>query len=43
MRAMLNAKGFVWQDDDDHWIPGIPSLIGYMIDRTEPESESAQE
>ena len=43
MRAMLNAKGFVWQDDDDHWTPGIPSLMDYMIDRTEPEPESAQE
>ena len=37
MRTLLNAKGFVWQDDDDHWTPGIPSLMGYMIDRTEPE------
>ena len=36
---MLNAKGFVWQDDDDRWIPGIPSLMEYMIDRTEPESD----
>lgn len=43
MRALLNAKGFVWQDDDDHWIPGIPSLMEYMIDRTEPEPESTQE
>ena len=40
MRALLNAKGFVWQDDDDHWTPGIPSLMGYMIGRTEPEHES---
>ena len=37
MLSMLNAKGFVWQDDDDHWTPGIPSLMDYMIDRTEPE------
>ena len=37
IRALLNAKGFVWQDDDDHWTPGIPSLMSYMIDRTEPE------
>ena len=43
LRALLNAKGFVWQDDDDHWIPGIPSLMEYMIDRTEPEPESTQE
>ena len=41
--SMLNAKGFVWQDDDDHWTPGIPSLMEYMIDRTEPEPKSAQE
>ena len=34
--SMLNAKGFVWQDDDDHWTPGIPSLMDYMIERTEP-------
>ena len=37
MLSMLNAKGFVWQDDDDHWTPGIPSLMEYMIARTEPE------
>ena len=37
MRTLLNAKGFVWQDDDDHWTPGIPSLMDYMIERTEPE------
>ena len=42
MRALLNAKGFVWQDDNDHWIPDIPSLMEYMIDRTEPEHESVQ-
>ena len=43
MLTMLNAKGFVWQDDDDHWTPGIPSLMEYMIDRTEPEPQSARE
>ena len=43
MLSMLNAKGFVWQDDNDHWTPGIPSLMDYMIDRTEPEPQSAQE
>ena len=43
MLSMLNARGFVWQDDDDHWIPGIPSLMEYMIDRTEPEPQSARE
>ena len=37
MLSLLNAKGFVWQDNDDHWTPGIPSLMEYMIDRTEPE------
>ena len=41
--SMLNAKGFVWQDDDDHWTPGIPSLMDYMIERTEPEPQSARE
>ena len=40
MLSMLNAKGFAWQDDDDHWTPGIPSLMEYMIERTEPERES---
>ena len=40
MRTLLNAKGFVWQDDDDHWTPGIPSLMDYMIERTEPESSN---
>ena len=43
MRTLLNAKGFVWQDDDDHWTPGIPSPMGYMIDRTESEPQSVQE
>lgn len=37
MLSMLNTKGFVWQDDDDPRTPGIPSLLDYMIDRTEPE------
>ena len=37
MLSMLNAKGFVWQDDDDHWTSGIPSLMDYMIERTEVE------
>ena len=37
MLSLLNAKGFVWQDNDDHWTPGIPSLMEYMINRTEPE------
>ena len=43
MLSMLNARGFVWQDDDDHWIPGIPGLMEYIIDRTEPEPQSARE
>ena len=43
MLSMLNAKGFVWQDDEDHWTPGIPSLMEYMIDRTELEQESDRE
>ena len=35
--SLLNAKGFVWQGDDEHWIPGIPSLMDYLVDRTEPD------
>ena len=34
MRALLNAKGYIWRDDDDHWTPGIPSLMDYMIEET---------
>ena len=34
MRALLNAKGYIWRDDDDHWSPGIPSLMDYMIEAT---------
>ena len=39
MRSLLNAKGFVWRDDDDHWTPGIPSLMDYMIEETAPEAD----
>ena len=35
--SLLNAKGFVWQGDDELWIPGIPSLMDYLVDRTEPD------
>lgn len=35
--SLLNAKGFVWQGDDEHWIPCIPSLMDYLVDRTEPD------
>ena len=35
-RSLLNARGFIWQDDDDHWISGIPSLMDYMIEATGP-------
>ena len=38
MRALLNAKGFIWRDDDDHWTPGSPSLMDYIIEETAPES-----
>ena len=34
MRALLNAKGYIWRDDDDHWTAGIPSLMDYMIEET---------
>ena len=36
MRSMLNAKGFIWRDTEDRWTPGIPSLMDYMIEETEP-------
>ena len=36
MRSMLNAKGFIWRDTEDRWVPGIPSLMDYMIEETEP-------
>lgn len=35
--SLLNAKGFVWQGDEELWIPGIPSLMDYLVDRTEPD------
>ena len=34
MRSLLNAKGYIWRDDDDRWTPGIPSLMDYMIEQT---------
>lgn len=37
MRALLNAKGYIWRNDDDHWTPGIPSLMDYMIEETAAE------
>ena len=39
MRSLLNAKGYIWRDDDDHWTLGIPSLMDYMIEQTAPEPE----
>ena len=36
MRSMLNAKGFIWRDTEDRWVPGIPILMDYMIEETEP-------
>ena len=39
MRSLLNAKGYIWRDDDDHWTPGIPSLMDYVIEETTPEPE----
>ena len=33
--SLLYGRGFIWrQDGDDHWTPGIPSLMDYMIERT---------
>ena len=37
MRSLLNAKGYIWRHDDDHWTPGIPSLMDYMIEQTAAE------
>ena len=39
MRTLLNAKGYIWRDDDDRWTPGIPSLMDYVIEETAPEPE----
>ena len=36
MSSMLNAKGFIWRDTEDRWVPGILSLMDYMIEETEP-------
>ena len=32
--SLLYSRGFIWQDGDDHWTPGIPSLMDYMIEHT---------
>ena len=38
MRDFLIDKGFIWRGAEDRaWTPGIPSLIDYMIEETEPE------
>ena len=34
MLSLLNGRGFIWQDGDDHWTSGIPSLMDYMIAHT---------
>ena len=34
--SLLYGRGFIWQDGGDHWTPGIPSLMDYMIERTPP-------
>ena len=36
LRTLLNGKGFVWRDGDDRWAVGIPSLMSYVIEETEP-------
>ena len=45
MRSLLNAKGYIWRDDDDRWTPGIPSLMDYMIEETAagPHERTASE
>ncbi len=38
MRDFLIDKGFIWRGAEDRaWTPGIPSLMDYMIEETEPE------
>lgn len=39
LRSLLNARGYVWRDDDDRWTPGIPSLMDYVIEETAPEPD----
>ena len=34
--SSMNAKGFVWRDGSDYWTPGVPSLMDYMIEQTQP-------
>ncbi len=35
MLSLLNSRGFIWQEGDDHWTSGTPSLMDYMIEQTE--------
>ena len=32
--SLLYGRGFIWQAGDDHWTPGIPSLMDYMTEQT---------
>ncbi len=36
-QRFLRERGYVWQAEGDTWEPGIPSLMDYMISKTEPE------
>ena len=41
MLSLLNAKGFIWRGDEKGgWTSGIPSLLDYMIEQTEPAPAS---
>ena len=34
MLSLLNSRGFIWQNSNDHWTSGIPSLMGCVIEHT---------
>ena len=37
MKTFLIAKGYIWRETGERiWTPGIPSLMDYMIEQTEP-------
>ncbi len=41
IKDFLVAKGYVWRDGADRdWTPGIPSLMDYMVEETEPPAET---
>ena len=32
--SLLYSRGFIWQGGGDHWTPGIPNLMDYMVEHT---------